>query len=42
MYQHGLEYVPLEQLYTDSDIITLHCPLNQQTHHLIEAPPLHA
>lgn len=33
----GLEYVPIEQLYTQSDIITLHCPLNQQTHHLIDA-----
>lgn len=33
----GLEYVPLEQLYTDSDIITLHCPLNQQTRHLIDS-----
>jgi D-lactate dehydrogenase len=31
----GVEYVSLEQLYADSDIITLHCPLNWQTHHLI-------
>ncbi|MBA2659378.1 MAG: 2-hydroxyacid dehydrogenase [Nitrosospira sp.] len=33
----GVEYVPLEKLYADSDIITLHCPLNQQTHRLIDA-----
>jgi D-lactate dehydrogenase len=32
----GVEYIPLEQLYADSDIITLHCPLNWQTHHLID------
>lgn len=33
----GVEYVPLDQLYRESDIITLHCPLNPQTHHLIDA-----
>ncbi|MDE2365742.1 MAG: 2-hydroxyacid dehydrogenase [Betaproteobacteria bacterium] len=33
----GVEYVPLKQLYAESDIITLHCPLNPQTHHLIDA-----
>ncbi|HEX8874284.1 MAG TPA: 2-hydroxyacid dehydrogenase [Nitrosospira sp.] len=33
----GVEYLPLEQLYAESDIITLHCPLNPQTHHLIDA-----
>jgi D-lactate dehydrogenase len=33
----GVEYMPLEQLYADSDIITLHCPLNPETHHLIDA-----
>ncbi|WON73671.1 2-hydroxyacid dehydrogenase [Nitrosospira sp. Is2] len=32
----GVEYVPLEKLYADSDIVTLHCPLNPQTHHLID------
>ena len=32
----GVEYVALEKLYADSDIITLHCPLNPQTHHLID------
>lgn len=32
----GMEYVPLEKLYEDSDIITLHCPLNRLTHYLID------
>jgi D-lactate dehydrogenase len=32
----GVEYVPLGRLYADSDIITLHCPLNPQTYHLID------
>ncbi|WP_256377007.1 NAD(P)-dependent oxidoreductase [Nitrosospira multiformis] len=32
----GVEYVPLETLYGESDIITLHCPLNPQTHRLID------
>ena len=30
------EYVSLEQLYNQSDIITLHCPLTPETHHLID------
>lgn len=34
--QLGVEYVPLETLYGESDIITLHCPLNPQTHRLID------
>jgi D-lactate dehydrogenase len=28
-------YVPLEELFTESDIITLHCPLTPSTRHLI-------
>ena len=28
-------YVSLEELFAQSDIITLHCPLTPQTHHLI-------
>ncbi len=31
----GVEYVPLEKLYADSDVVTLHCPLTPRTHHLI-------
>ena len=36
----GVEYVPLETLYSKSDIITLHCPLVPATHHLINAPAI--
>ncbi len=36
----GVNYVELAELYRESDIITLHCPLNQQTHHLIDATAL--
>lgn len=32
----GSEYVSLEELYRQSDIITLHCPLLPATHHLID------
>ena len=31
----GLEYVSLDELFRRSDIITLHCPLTPQTHHMI-------
>ena len=30
-------YVPLETLFAESDIISLHCPLTEQTHHLVNA-----
>jgi len=29
------QYVPLDELLKNSDIITMHCPYNQFTHHLI-------
>lgn len=35
--QLGMRYTSLDELYTSSDIITLHCPLTPQTHHLINA-----
>ncbi len=31
----GGEYVGLEELYRESDIVSLHCPLNHETYHLI-------
>lgn len=31
----GMEYVGLEELYRRSDIVSLHCPLNHETYHLI-------
>ena len=36
----GVEYVPLETIYRESDIVTLHCPLLPQTHHLINKEAL--
>lgn len=33
----GVTYTSLETLMTQSDIITLHLPLNEQTHHIIDA-----
>lgn len=31
----GLTYAPLDQLLADSDFVSVHAPLNPQTHHLI-------
>ena len=36
----GLRYVSLDELYSQSDIISLHCPLTKETHHLINAAAL--
>ena len=33
----GLEYVELPELLAKSDVISLHCPLTDETHHLITA-----
>ena len=33
----GIEYVSLGELFERSDIISLHCPLTEETHHLIDA-----
>jgi D-lactate dehydrogenase len=38
--QFGLRYVDLAELYSRSDIISLHVPLTPQTHHLIDAKAL--
>jgi D-lactate dehydrogenase len=34
--ENGSEYVELEVLLRESDIISLHCPLNDETYHLID------
>ncbi len=31
----GIEYVSLDEIYEQSDIISLHCPLTRDTHHII-------
>ena len=33
----GINYVPLDEIFEKSDIISLHCPLTDQTRHLINA-----
>lgn len=36
MYQsEGIDYVSLDELFKQSDIISLHCPLTKETHHII-------
>jgi D-lactate dehydrogenase len=36
----GVEYVALDELLRTSDIVSLHSPLNESTHHLIDAARL--
>jgi len=33
--ESGLDYVDLDTLYAQSDIVSLHCPLFKETHHII-------
>jgi D-lactate dehydrogenase len=32
----GMKYVPLDELWASSDIISLHCPLTEATRHLVD------
>ena len=36
--QFGAKFVSLDELIKTSDVLSLHCPLNDQTHHMIGAP----
>ncbi len=36
----GVDYVPLDRLYAESDIISLHVPLTPATHHMIDSAAL--
>jgi D-lactate dehydrogenase len=36
----GVAYVPLPELLAQSDVVSLHCPLTADTHHLIDAGAL--
>lgn len=35
-----VRYVGLDELFAQSDIISLHCPLTEETHHIIDAEAL--
>lgn len=37
LQQQSVKYVELDALFTESDIVTLHCPLTPDTQHLINA-----
>ena len=32
----GVEYLPMEELFKRADILSLHCPLNEKTRHLVK------
>lgn len=36
----GVRYVGVDELFASSDIISLHCPLTPETHHLVDAERL--
>jgi len=40
--QKGVEYVDLQDLYEQSDIISLHCPLTYETYHIINEYAINA
>jgi D-lactate dehydrogenase len=35
LQQQGVEFLELEELFAESDIISLHCPLTKETHYII-------
>lgn len=37
---HGFKYVQLTQLFADSDVLSLHCPLTEETKHVVNAQSL--
>jgi glyoxylate reductase len=39
-HELGARFVPLDELLERSDIVSLHCPLTRETHHLIDARAL--
>ena len=34
--KNGVKYVSLDELFNKSDVISLHCPLNEKTKHIID------
>lgn len=40
LQQLGVHYLPVDELLAEADVISLHCPLTPETHHLIDVPAL--
>ncbi|MFL9830691.1 2-hydroxyacid dehydrogenase [Flavobacterium sp. ST-87] len=40
MEEEGVTFVPLENIFKESDIISLHCPLNEKTKYIIDEKSL--
>ena len=38
--EEGIRYVSCEEMLRESDFVSLHCPLNEKTHHVIDAAAL--
>ncbi len=38
--QNDVRYVPMDELLSESDIISLHCPLTEETYHIIDEAAL--
>ncbi|MCM1311435.1 MAG: D-2-hydroxyacid dehydrogenase [Bacteroides sp.] len=38
----GVQSVTMDELFTNSDVISLHCPLTVSTRHLVNSPRLHS
>ena len=38
--EHGIEMVPLEDIFTKSDVISLHCPLTDETREIVNSENL--
>lgn len=36
----GVNYVSLDELLANADVVSLHCPLNEETHHMLDAKAL--
>lgn len=42
MAREGVEYAGMDRLFAESDVISLHCPLTDETYHLIDSESLAA
>lgn len=36
-HENGLEYCSLDELLSESDVVSLHCPLTKETYHLLDS-----